>query len=365
MKAVILVGGKATRLEPLTCNTPKAMVPVLNRPFLEHVIRHLSRHRITDIVLAQGHLAQPMESFLGDGRQFGVRLSYVVEDSPRGTAGAIKNAEKYLDRTFLVLNGDIFSALNIAEVVDFHRSKEAIATIVLTGVADPTSYGVVETDAGNRVTRFLEKPEKGEVTASMINAGVYILEPDVLARIPAQTKVSIERETFPQLIAGGLPVYAYPSSGYWMDVGTPEKYLQLHHDLLAGKCSECAANTGEGGLVAGKSHLHNTAQLSGPVVLGEGCSIGPRVKLIGPVVIGEGSTILTDSIIAGSVIWRQARIGPGVYLKDSILADNCRLDEGSSGEGVVLGDNVTVASHHKLESGSRIRPGTTVGRETL
>ena len=362
MRAVILVGGKATRLLPLTVNTPKAIIPVLNTPFLEHVIRYLGRHQIRDIILAQGHLAQPIEGYLGNGSQFGVKLSYVVEDTPRGTAGAVKNAESYLDldETFLVLNGDIFTDLDITAMIDFHRERKAKATIALAPVDDPTAYGLIETDAEGRVTRFLEKPGWSEVTTNMINAGTYVLEPDVLAQIPPQMAVSIERETFQQLLAQEEPMYAYSSSAYWIDMGTPEKYLQLHRDLLSGKCRQYALAPGKEVLIGEHSDIHPTAQIKGPAVIGANCSIGRQVKLIGPVVIGAGCTILEDSVIENSIIWRNARLGPRVNLKNSILADNCCLNTGSICEESVLGDNVTVASNCKLEPGSRIWPRTTV-----
>ncbi len=359
MKAVILVGGKATRLLPLTCNIPKALMPVLNTPFLEHVIRHLSRHQIREVILAQGYLAQPIEGYLGSGSRFGVKLSYAVEDTPRGTAGAIKNTEKYLDDTFLVLNGDIFTDLDITAMVDFHHERKAKATIALTPVDDPTSYGLIETEPEGRVTRFLEKPSWSEVTTNMINAGTYVLEPDVLAQIPPQREVSIERATFPQLLEKGEPVYAYPSEAYWIDMGTPEKYLQLHRDLLSGKSEQYAPT--EDLVIGEQSNIHPTAKITGPVVIGANCAIGQGAKLIGPVVIGDGCTILEDSVIENSVIWRNARLGPRVNLKNSILADNCCLNIGSNGEGVVLGDNVTVVSNGKLKPGSKIWPGTTVG----
>ncbi len=360
VKAVILVGGEATRLEPLTCNTPKAMVPVLNTPFLEHVIRYLSRHQIKEIILAQGHLAQPIEGYLGDGSQFGVRLSYVVEDTLRGTAGAVKNAEKYLDEAFLVLNGDVFTDLDITAMIDFHRERKAKATIALAAVDDPTAYGLIETDAEGRVTRFLEKPSWSEVTTNMINAGTYVLEPDVLALIPPQKAVSIERDTFQQLLARREPMYAYSAPAYWMDMGTPEKYLQLHRDLLSGKCRHYGLTPGEEVLLGEHTDIHPTAQIKGPVVIGNNCSIGRRVKLIGPVVIGDGCTILEDSVIEDSVIWRNARLGPRANLKNAILADNCCLNEGSICLESVLGDNGTMLSGCKLEQGSRIEPGTTV-----
>ncbi len=363
MKALILVGGKATRLLPLTCNIPKAMVPVLNIPFLEHVIRHLSRHQVADIVLAQGHLAPPVEGYFGDGRRFGVRLTYVVEDTPRGTAGAIKNAERYLDDTFLVLNGDIFTDLDIMAMLDFHRARKAKATIALTPVEDPTAYGLIETGDRNKVTRFLEKPSWDEVTTNMINAGTYILEPDVLAQIPPEAQISIERETFPLLLSQEEPVYAYSSDSYWMDMGTPEKYLQLHRDLLNGKCRQRILVPGEEVLIGEYSDIHPEAQIEGTAVIGAHCAIGRGVRLVGPVVIGDNSVIREDCVIEDSVIWNNARIGPGAHLKTAILGENCCFNSGSACQEAVLGDNVTVNSDCKLEPGSRIEPGTTVEAE--
>ncbi len=343
MQAVILVGGQAVRLRPLTTNTPKAMVPVLNRPFLEYVIQNLSRHGVKEIVLAQHHLAGPIESYLGDGGRFGVRITYVIEDSPRGTAGAIKNVERYLDGTFLALNGDIFTDLDLTEMLAFHREQNATATIALVPVEDPTAYGLIETDPTGRVKRFLEKPDLNEITTNMINAGTYVLEPEVLAQIPSGKQVSIERETFPLLVSSGQPVYAFPSSGYWMDVGTPEKYLQLHRDLLSGKSAWYIPGKDEG------------------VLVGEGCNIDPTAQIIGPVVIGAGCTIGKGSIIEDSVIWHDVRLGGWVRVQSSVVANNCTLNNDSNVDGAVLGDHVTVMAGARVGPGSMIEPGKTVG----
>ena len=257
-----------------------------------------------------------------------------------------------------MLNGDVFADLDLTAMIRLQRERKAKVTIALTPVDDPTSYGLVDTDVQGRVTRFLEKPKPEEVTTNAVNAGAWLVEPDVLSQIPSQAQFSFERNVFPQLLARGEPINAFTTSGYWMDVGTPEKYLQLHRDLLSGK-SEQYAPTKEL-LVGEQSDIHHTVQIKGPVVIGANCSIGRQVKLIGPVVIGAGCTILEDSVIEDSIIWRNARLGPRVNLKNSILADNCCLNSGSSGEGAVLGDNVTVVSNCKLEPGSRIWPGTTV-----
>jgi mannose-1-phosphate guanylyltransferase len=292
MKAVILVGGKATRLEPLTINTPKAMVPVLNTPFLEYLIHHLARHQIRDLILASGHLSHPIEGYLGDGSQFGVNLKYSIEDVPLGSAGAAKKAEKYLDETFLVLNGDIFADMDFTAMLRLHRGKKAKVTIALTPVDDPTSFGLVDTDTQGRVTRFLEKPKPEEVSTNMINAGAWFVEPDVLNRVPPQTFVSFERNVFPELLDQGEPFYSYHSPGYWMDMGNPEKYLQLHRDLLGGKSSHYIPAQSNEVITAGPCEIHPTAQIKGPAVIGANCSIGRKVKLVGPVVIGNDCTIM-------------------------------------------------------------------------
>ena len=363
MKAVILVGGEATRLHPLTYNIPKAMVPVLNTPFLEHVVHYLSKHQIKDIILAQSHL-HSLQSYFGDGSHIGIKLSYVVEDAPLGTAGAVKNAEKYLHETFLVLNGDIFTDLDITAMIDSHLERKAKATIALTPVDDPTSYGLIETNAQGRVTRFLEKPKWSQVTTNMINAGTYLLEPDVLNYIPPQANFSFERGLFPLLLEQGKPIYACPSSAYWIDMGNPEKYLQLHKDLLTGKGSQYGFTSGDEVLIGDQSYIHPTAQIKGPTLIGNNCTIGQKVKLKGPVVIGSGCTILEDAVIEESIIWRNVRLEQHVSLKNSIVADNCYLNASSNIEGSVLGNDVTVVSGCKLEPGSRIHPRTMVEPKT-
>jgi len=359
MKAVILVGGLGTRLRPLTINTPKAMVPVLNTPFLEYVIRRLRQHNVREIVLALSHLAQPIEDYFGTGSRLGIRLNYIFEETPLGTAGAVKNAENFLDETFLVLNGDIFTDLDLTAMMDFHSKSRSKATIALTPVDDPTSYGLIETDAKGRVTRFLEKPSWKQVTTNMINAGTYILEPDVMSHVPPQTKFSFEREVFPPLLEQGEPIYAYPSSCYWMDIGTPEKYHQLNQDLLSGKSNQY--HSVEQVVIGEQDNIHPTAQVTGPAVIGSNCTMGQKARLSGPVVTGSGCIILENSIIKESIIWHDVKIEPGAQVSHSIIANNCRLGAGSIIEDSVLGDNVTVSSGHRLEPGSKIWPGTAVG----
>jgi mannose-1-phosphate guanylyltransferase len=363
MKALILVGGQGTRLRPLTVNTPKAMMPVLNRPFLEHVIRRLAGYGIKEIILTQGHLSQPIEGYFGDGNQFGVSLSYVVEDSPLGTAGAVKNAEKHLGDRFLVLNGDIFTDLDIAAMIRFHRERKAVSTISLTPVDDPTRYGLIETDPSGRVKRFLEKPSPDQITTDMINAGTYVLERRVLDGVPPQTQWSFERQLFPSLLERGQRVFAYPSPAYWMDIGHPKDYFQLNIDLLQGRSSQHIPTRPDEVSVGEGSQVHETTSLTGPALIGRNCRIGQKVTVVGPTVIGDNCRLDEGAVIKESNIWHDTRIGASAKVVGSIIGDGCHIEAGSVVNDSVLGDNVTVAGGHRLEAGSHIWPGKAVGRE--
>ncbi len=358
MKAVILVGGKATRLLPLSVNTPKSLVPVVNVPILEHVINHVSEHGIKEIVLAQGHLAQSIVDYFGDGRRLGVTIHHSYEQVPLGSAGAAKNAEKYLDGAFLVLNSDIFSDLDFTAMLELHKKSGAKATIATTPVEDPTMYGLVESDRTGKVSRFLEKPKREEVTTNMINAGAWFVEGDVLARVPADTNFSFERNVFPQLLAEGQPVYAFGSSGYWIDMGTPEKYLQLHRDLLSGKCRRYKLPKSEAPVVGQGTIVDKNASIRGRVILGAECSVGAGARLEGPVVLGAGCTVGEGATVRDSVMWRSARIGTNATVTSSVLADNCLLEAGCTVTGAVLGDNVVVAAGAEVPAGTKLDPGT-------
>jgi len=361
LKAVILAGGEATRLRPLTVNTPKAMVPVLNRPFLEHVICHLKEHQVTDIILALGKLASPIEDYFGSGNRSGIRLKYTVEDTPLGTAGAVRRASDYLDETFAVLNGDIFTDLNLKEMASFHRGKKALATIALTPVDDPTAYGLIETAPDGKVTSFLEKPGPDEITTNLVNAGTYIIEPEALNFIPPETNFSFERQLFPWLLEQGKPVYAYPSSAYWIDIGTPENYLKLNRDMLQGKSSRYPPPPPQEVTTDKSCTVNPSAQITGPVLVGDGSTIEAGARLIGPVVIGPGCTVGEGATIEDSLLWNGVSIGQEAEVRHSIIGSNCRLNDGSQVTGSVLGDSVTLASGYKLKPGSRLWPGETPG----
>jgi mannose-1-phosphate guanylyltransferase len=370
MKAVILVGGEGTRLRPLTFKTTKAMVPILNRPFLEYLIQYLKEHSITNIILAMSYLPERIQSYFGDGNQFGVRIYYSIEDTPLGTAGAVKNAERYLDETFLMLNGDIFTDLDITAMIDFHRERKAKATIAVTPVDDPTAYGLIETNAGGRITRFLEKPSREEVTTNMINAGIYVLEPDILAQIPPQKEVSIERATFQQLLAQGEPMYAYSSSSaYWIDIGIPEKYLKVHHDLLLGKALSLSSYWGnfiEGIQIGGNCTIHPSAKIKSPVLIAEGCVIAKGVEVKGPTVLGPRCELAERAMVDGAILWHDTKVGKKAILRNCIIASHCYIQEGSQvPDNCVLGDNVVVGKNNKLAQGTKIWPDKRIEAGTM
>jgi mannose-1-phosphate guanylyltransferase len=354
IKAVILVGGQGTRLRPLTCNTQKSMVPVLNVPFLEHVIRNLKAHNITDIILAQHHLAASMVQYFNDGSRFGVNLTYVMEDFPRGSAGAIKNAERYLNDTFFVLNGDIFHNRNFTDMLAFHRNHNAIATIDLAPIEDPTIYGMVDTEADGRVKRFIEKPKREEISTNLINAGTWIFEPEVLKLIPPDIKYSFEREVFPVMIHDNMPLFAYTSYRYWMDIGTPEKYLQLHRDLLNNKCDGYTFTREV--LIAENCQIHSAAKLSGRIMIGSGCTVEAGAQLSGSLVIGAGCNIGQKAQVKDSVLWDNVRIDENAMLHSCAIANDCQIGREVHLEDGVLGDHITLLEGSSPEKGARFFP---------
>lgn len=352
MKAVILVGGLGTRLRPLTLHTPKAMVPVLNVPFLEHVLRRLADGGVREAVLALSHFAPAIESYFGRGHNLGINLEYVVESSPLGTAGAARNALGHIQDTCLIMNGDIFTGLDIVAMKEHHDAARARATIALTAVDNPRAYGLVETAENGRVRRFLEKPSPHEITTNMINAGTYIIEPEVLASIPPDTVVSFEREVFPALLTRGEGVFSFTDHSYWIDIGTPAKYHKLNQDLLLNQ-APCLPKT-EG--IRDHSQIHPGARLEGPVLLCDGCRLDEGVVVQGPAVIGPKCCLGTGAIVSNAVIWHNVAVGAGCSIEDSVIGNNCTLESSCRLSDCVIGDHITL-SHGYCQTGGQIWPG--------
>jgi mannose-1-phosphate guanylyltransferase len=337
-KAVILVGGLGTRLKPLTNLVPKSVVPVLNRPFMEHTFAYLKSHGIEDIILTVNYLPEIIRRHFGDGSDYGVRLSYCHEEEPMGTAGAVKNAEEYLDTTFLVLNGDVFTDLDLSDLLTCHRENCSKTTIALQWVENPSAFGVVETGNNDRVLAFIEKPPPGEETTNWINAGIYVLEPEILKYMPEKTHYMFEKGLFPRIVEEDEPVYGYEFRGYWMDTGTLDFYHTLNRDLLFNKtCSPLIGDLESTGITPGENvTIDASAGIVSPVLFGDNCRIGANVYIRGPVVIGDNCVIENGANLDDSIIWDNVKIGEKSVLSGSIISSNIEVKPSENITGLVV-----------------------------
>jgi NDP-sugar pyrophosphorylase family protein len=343
MQALILAGGEGTRLRPLTIYTPKPVVPIVNRPFLYYQLELLKRAGIKEITLSLSYQPNKIADIFGEGDENGVKIYYTVEASPLGTAGAYKNAQEHLTQTAVVFNGDILTDINIADVIAFHREKNAAATIVLTPVENPSAYGLVETEADGRVRRFLEKPKPEEITCNTINAGVYVLEPHILNYIPAGEKFSFEYQLFPALLANNEPFYAYTMSEYWLDIGTPQRYLQANDDLINGRIKSFDAD---------RKPLSSTAPLSEsePVKIDSRSAIDPSCSIksgaeITNSVLGANCVVEERVRIENSVVLAGARIGKAAEIRNSIIGKSAIIGRNSKVDGATLGDKSSLTDY--------------------
>src|SRR5687767_2410290 len=341
MQALILAGGKGTRLRPLTVYTPTPIVPICNRPFLLYQIDTLRRAGITDITLSLSYQPNKIEQLLGDGSDFGVRLSYTVEEQPMGTAGAYKFAEDLIREPTVVFNGDIVTDLDLEAVIREHNARGAAATIVLAPVENPSAYGLVETAEDGRVLRFLEKPKADEIKSNTINAGTYVLDPRVLDYIPAGENYSFEYGLFPDLLRRGEKFYAHvPRDTCWIDIGTPARYLQVHHDLLAGRVRNI-----ETGKRLGDFDSATAAEIDSLSMIASGCVVKPGAQIINSV-LGEGCHVEEKARIENSVVWAHTRVGAGAVVSGAIIGRGCHVGRSAQvGAGAVLGDKTSLTDY--------------------
>ncbi|CAN5645795.1 NDP-sugar synthase [soil metagenome] len=346
MQALILAGGKGTRLRPLTVYTPKPIVPLLNRPFLLYQIEILRRAAVKDITLSLSYQPDKIEHLLGYNLEDGVNLRYITEPQPLGTGGAYKFAADEIRETTVVFNGDVLTDLDISKVIDFHRQKKAEATIVLTPVENPSAYGLVETDAENQVLHFREKPKAEELarlTTNNINAGIYVLEPSVLDLIAAGENTSFEYNVFPELLNRKKQFFAYiMNKNYWRDIGTPESYLQAHHDFLNKR------------IKGFKIEKHTNADIATAAIIdkhsiiGEDCIIKPNAKVIGSV-IGRGVHIEEKAVVENSVVWSHTRISSSAHIKDAVIGRGCHIGRNAVvSKGAVLGDKTSLTDYTRI-----------------
>ena len=335
MKGLILAGGKGTRLRPLTLNTPKPIVPVANAPFLLYQLDLMLSAGIHEVILSLSYQPRKIEDLLKDGTDYGISIRYAVEGTPLGTGGAFKNAEEHLDSTTVVFNGDILTGVDLAAVVRKHKEFGAVATLVLTPVENPSAYGLVETAPDGTVRRFIEKPGPDEITCNTINAGVYVLEPSVLRYIPKDEPYSFERGLFPLLLERKEPVLSFILNKYWIDIGTPKKYLEVHHDILSGKFSSKRVGAA----------LNRSA-------------LPADVTIDAKSIIDADVTIKSGARIENSVIGRNCKIEEGAQIIDSVIWAGNTLDAGSRVEGAILGKGCYVGRSVTL------RPGVVLGDKT-
>lgn len=346
MQALILAGGKGTRLRPLTVYTPKPIVPVVNRPFLLYQIDVLRNAGIEDITLSLSYQPDKIQHILGNGTEFGVNLRYITEPTPMGTGGAYRFAADAVRETTIVFNGDILTNLDVGKLVDFHREKGAEATITLIKVDDPSRYGLVEVNADDKVVRFVEKPsaeDLEELKINTINAGVYVLEPSILDIIAKDANRSFEYDVFPDILKREIPFYGYTlTDEYWLDIGTPASYLKSHHDFLAGMIS---------GFDVEKSKDYESAthsEIDEASVIGAGCFIKPGVRITNSV-IGPGVHIEEKAVIENSVIWAHSRVSTAAEIRNAIVGRTCHIGRNAVvGPGSVLGDKTALTDYTKV-----------------
>lgn len=363
MKGIIIAGGEGTRLRPLTYTRPKPLIPVVNRPFLEYQVALLKRHGIDEIIFCTNYMAEKIEAHFGDGSRFGVTMHYAIEDKPLGTAGAIKNAQRLAGRdTFVVLNGDILTDFDIGAVIGFHRSKGALVTLTLKEVPSPSPYGVIDTDDEGRVLEFREpseaqkkalasNPNITHTGVDYINAGIYIMEPEALDRIPSGRRVSIERETYPGLLQEGAGIYAIARDGYWLDIGRPEQYRQAIQAILSRDIAVDVPGewTAQGFWAEDGAEVDPTAHVGPTVHIGARARIGAGTSLTGRTVIGPNCRI------GDKVTLHDCILEDGVIVADSVKLTGAILDNGCHVES-----DTVVAVPSVFAAGSVIRKGTRI-----
>ncbi|MHC1683856.1 MAG: sugar phosphate nucleotidyltransferase [Clostridiaceae bacterium] len=359
MKGIIMAGGEGSRLRPLTCNLPKPMMPMIGKPVMQYAIELLKKYGIRDIGVTLQYLPDEIQDYFGDGSELDVRLRYFIEDIPLGTAGSVKNAEDFLDETFIVISGDALTDINLKQAMDFHKEKGALATIVLKEVSVPLEYGVVVTDKNSKITGFLEKPRWNEVISDKANTGIYILEPEIFSFYERHQKFDFSNNLFPILLKNQEELYGYVSKGYWCDIGSVEQYVKCNYDILSKKVDvEINGNEVEEGIWIGEGSIVSPkATLNPPLYIGSNCKIYEGSK-IGPFTsMGRNNIISSQSHIKRSVIFDNCYLGTRVELKGAVLCNKVQMESRSSAfEESSIGDETLICSKATINSGVRIWP---------
>ncbi len=365
MKAVIMAGGEGTRLRPLTCNRPKPLVPVAGKPVMEHITSLLKSHGIYDIAVTLQYLPDTISEHFGDGGLSGVKMRYYIENKPLGTAGSVRNAESFLDDTFMVISGDALTDIDITKAVQFHMERESMATLVLKRVDIPLEYGVVVTDSDGRIIRFLEKPGWGEVISDTVNTGIYILSPEIFKYYEANMVFDFSRDLFPILLRDNKRMFGYVAEDYWCDIGDINAYIQANFDALDRKVKAeiPGKEIAEGIWIGQDTSIDKNVRLEAPCVIGSGCRIRDGSIIGGYSIIGDNTSIAQRSSIKRSVIWRNSNIGSNVQLRGSIICSRAHLGSGvSTFENAVVGENSKIGERTIIRPDVKIWPGKSVGQ---
>jgi mannose-1-phosphate guanylyltransferase/phosphomannomutase len=351
MKAVIMAGGFGTRLRPLTMTIPKPMVPILNTPMMEHIVNLLKKHNIQDFVSVLYFHPEIITSYFGNGKEFGINMNYVTAVADYGTAGAVKNAHKYLDDRFIVISGDVLTDFDITDALNFHIEKKAKATILLTRVSKPLQFGIVITDNEGKITRFLEKPSWGQVFSDTINTGIYILEQDVLDLIPYQEEFDFSKDLFPLMLKENIPLYGYIAKGYWRDVGNLDEYVLGQKDALHKKIELKIDGKEQNGVYSyANSVISNSANFKGTVLVGKNSKISPYCNITDSV-IGDNVIIEPGVKLTGATIWGNVKIGEFTEIENSVICNGVTI-----GSSTLIQDNVYIAENCKIGANVKINP---------
>lgn len=357
-----MAGGEGTRLRPLTCGRPKPMMPVVNRPMMEHIVELLKKHNIQEIGVTLQYLPESIRGYFGNGSEFDVNMRYYVEEVPLGTAGSVKNAQNFLDETFVVISGDALTDLDLSKALEFHRQKGAIATLILTPVDIPLEYGVVITDEEGRISQFLEKPGWGEVFSDTVNTGIYILEPEVLEYFEPGQKFDFSKDLFPLLLKEKQPLFGVSLSGYWCDIGNLQQYVQAHQDCLRGKVAvSLPGNEVAPGIWVGENTVIGCEALRGPIIVGNNCRIGAGVVLEPYTVIGDNCILQEQTTIKRSVLWNNVYLGTKAALRGTVVGSRVKINANTSiYEGTVIGSDSVIKERAILKPDVKLWPGKVV-----
>ncbi len=362
MKAIIMAGGEGSRLRPLTCDCPKPMVPLMGKPVMSYALELLRRHGIYDVAATLQYLPDQVKDYFSDGAQMDLSMRYYVEKQPLGTAGSVKQAEDFLDETFVVLSGDGVTDCDLTAAIEQHRAKGAFATIVVKRVENPLEYGVVVADGEGRIQRFAEKPNWGEVLSDAVNTGIYILEPEVLKYIPADRAYDFGRELFPMLLEKNLPMYAYEMQGYWCDIGDISAYLRAHMDAMDGRIDLNMNVRSNGVYRAAGARIDRGAVLEGPCFIGEDAVICQGARIGAYSVIGAGCVVGENAGIKRAVLWEKVHVGAGAQLRGGILLSDARMGEESCAfEESVIGGGASIGARSSILPGVKIWPRKHIG----